>query len=108
MFVKLNHCSCRYIPGLAELWHAESLPWHAAFTAVPIFFIYFVRPASLYCKECVSVYTHISDCVQTVYELPLLPNNSAVKYFYTYWERFEELTGYLSLGRRSGGDWANT
>jgi len=24
-----------------------------------------------------------SDSVQTVYELPLLPNNTAVKYFYT-------------------------
>jgi len=26
---------------------------------------------------------HISDCAQTVYELPLLPNNTRVKYFYT-------------------------
>ena len=24
---------------------------------------------------------HISDCVQTVYELQLLPNNTNVKYF---------------------------
>ena len=32
---------------------------------------------------CVCVYTHISDCVQTVYELPLLPNKTAVKHFYT-------------------------
>jgi len=37
MFVKLNHCTCRYVPGLTELWHAEILVWHAAFTAVPIF-----------------------------------------------------------------------
>jgi len=29
------------------------------------------------------IYTHISDTVQTVYELPLLPNNTAVKHFYT-------------------------
>ena len=29
------------------------------------------------------VYTHISDCVQTVCELPLLPNNSVVLHIYT-------------------------
>ena len=29
------------------------------------------------------VYMHISDCVQTAYELPSLPNNTAVKHFYT-------------------------
>ena len=28
-------------------------------------------------------YIHISDCIQTVYEVPLLPNNTAVKHFYT-------------------------
>ena len=26
----------------------------------------------------------MSDCVQTIYELPSLPNNSAVKHIYTY------------------------
>ena len=31
-----------------------------------------------------------------------------VKHFYTNLERCEVLTGYLSLGRRSGGDWADT
>jgi len=33
--------------------------------------------------ECVCEYTHISDCVHTVYELPLLPNNISVKHFDT-------------------------
>ena len=33
---------------------------------------------------------------------------SSVKYFYTNRERCEVLTGYLSLRRRPGGDWANT
>jgi len=51
---------------------------------------------------------HISDCVQPVYELFLLPNDTAVQHFYTNRERCEVLTGYLSLGRRPGGDWANT
>jgi hypothetical protein len=51
---------------------------------------------------------HIAYCVEVVYELPLLPNNTAVKHFCTNWERCEVLTGYLSLGRRHGGGWANT
>ena len=54
------------------------------------------------------LYIHISDCVQSVYELPLLPNNTAVKHFYTNLERCEVLTGYLALGHRPGGNWANT
>ena len=51
---------------------------------------------------------HISDCVQTVHELPLLPNINASETFLHKTERCEVLTGYLSLGCRSGGDWANT
>jgi hypothetical protein len=47
----------------------------------PNIFISFAPPPSLYCAQ--YVYTHISACVQTVYELPLLPNNTAVKHFYT-------------------------
>jgi hypothetical protein len=30
-----------------------------------------------------NMYIHTSDCLQTVYELPLLPNNSTMKQFYT-------------------------
>ena len=33
---------------------------------------------------------------------------STVKHFYTNREHCEVLTGYLSLGRRPGGGWANT
>jgi len=29
------------------------------------------------------VHTHISDCIETVYGLPLLPNNTAAKRSYT-------------------------
>ena len=54
------------------------------------------------------IYIHVSDCVQTVYELPLLPNNTASATFLHKSERCKVLTGYLSLGRRPGGDWANT
>jgi len=52
------------------------------------------------------IYTHLT--AYRLNELPLLPNNTAVKQFYTIRERCEVSTGYLSLGRRSGGDWANT
>ena len=57
---------------------------------------------------CLYTYTHISDCVEAVYELPLQPNNTAVKHCYTNRECHEVFTGYLSLGHRPGGDWANT
>ena len=48
----------------------------------PIFLNLFCPTAiSVLCTTC--VHTHTSDCVQTVYELPLLSNNTAVKHFYT-------------------------
>jgi len=46
-----------HTPGLATLWnaclkwHTERLPWQVAFTVVPIFFISFAHPLSLYCEE---------------------------------------------------------
>jgi len=39
--------------SVANLWHAESSPWHAASTAVPICFIRFDQPVSLYSEETV-------------------------------------------------------
>jgi len=53
-------------------------------------------------------HTHVSDCVETVYELPLLPNNTASSIVLHKPEQCKVLTGYLSLRCRSGGDWANT
>ena len=50
------------------------------------------------------VYTHISDCVQTVFELTLLPNNTGSETLLHKSQRCAVLTGYLSLGRSSGGD----
>ena len=43
-----------------------------------------------------------------MYELPLPPNMPQVKHFYTNREQCQELTGYISSGRRAGYDWANT
>ena len=102
------------ISGLANLWHAERFPWHTSFTAVPIFFYIFARPAWLLWRICVYIYihththTHISDCVHTQCELLLLPNKTAVKHFDTNREQCKVLTGYLSLGCWTGGVWVNT
>jgi len=68
---------------LTNLWHACPKS-QAAFTAVP--FLLFLIP-----DQCLNtakniyiyIYTHTPDCVQTVYELPSLPNNTALIYFYT-------------------------
>jgi hypothetical protein len=54
---------------------------------------------------CVCVW--IEDSAETVYEFPLLPNNTAAKLFFSNRESCEGLTGYLSLRRRPGGDRAN-
>jgi len=44
----------------------------------------------------------------TIYELLLLPNNTAGVTFLHKSVGCEDLTGYLSLGRRPGGDWEST
>ena len=44
---------------------------------------YFFCPTNVSLLWRIYVYIHKSYCVQTVYELPLLPNNTAVKHFYT-------------------------
>jgi hypothetical protein len=77
---------------------------HVAVTAVPILFI--LPDQRLYIANIISLHTHISDCVKIVYELPKLPNNTAlgVKHFYTNRKPCELLTGYLSFGRCAGGD----
>ena len=84
--------------------------WHAAFTAVTLFYFFCPTSISILWRICGYIYTHThtSDCVKTLYELLLLPNNTAVKHFYTHRERCEVLTGYLTMGRWSGGEWAST
>jgi hypothetical protein len=72
-----KHDSAEYISGLTNLWNAcpkyqtGSFSWHAAFTAAPIAFISFVQ------MQIIRVNVHMSDCTETVYELPLLPENTA-------------------------------
>ena len=57
-------------------------------------FLYFFCPTSVSILWITREYIQIYDCVQTVYELLLLPSNTAVKHFYTNRERCEVLTGY--------------
>lgn len=70
------------------------------------FIFSFAWPTSLYCEEYVC--THISHCMEIVYELPLLPNNTTNVTFFTNQEWCKVFPGYLSLGYRVGGDCANT
>ena len=74
-----------------------------------LFLIYFALPASLHCEKCVytSIYTYLTAqrlylsyrCCQTALR---------VIHFYTCLKRWKMLTGYLSIERRLGGEWANT
>jgi hypothetical protein len=67
----------------------------------------FFCPINISIVWSICVYTHISHCLETVFELLLLTNSAGV-------ETFLHKSGancwldILSLERRSGGDWANT
>jgi len=75
-------------PGLMNLWHACP-KWHETFTPVQNF--YLPCPISIsvlwriyvcmYVYIYIHIYIYISDCIESVYELPLLPNNTASETF---------------------------
>ena len=58
------------------------LPDHRLYT-VNNTYTYMYMCMYMYICICIYIYTHTSDTVQTVHELPLLPNNTAVKHFCT-------------------------
>jgi len=68
------------ITGLSNLWDTQRFPWHMAFTAVPIS-CYFFRPTNVSILWRICAYIHISDCVEIIYKLLLLPNNTASETF---------------------------
>jgi hypothetical protein len=89
----------------------------------PNLFIYFARTGSLYCEEYVYIYVYMYVCVRAcvracgrTYLTAYTPYMNyrcyqislRVKHFYTNCERGKVLTGYLSIGRRTGGDRENT
>jgi len=74
-------------PGLKNLWHtAKNGTWKdflgtRHFTAVPILYFFCPTSVSILWRICAYTHTHTHThtpyCVQTVYELPLLPNGTA-------------------------------
>ena len=64
------------ISGLTNLWYERPGKRHSLLYQALIFLLPNQRP---YIVKNMCIYTHI--CVQTVYELPLLHNNTAVKLF---------------------------
>ena len=75
--------------GPENLLQAVRFPWHVAFTAVSVFFL-FLLPNQCVCAVTMCLYTHI--CVEIVYELPLLPSNTACETFLQELEQYEVLT----------------
>ena len=69
-------------------------------------FLFIVYDQHFYTVKNMCVYAQ-SDCVETVYELPLLLNNTASE---TFLHKLGAVLSvrWMSLGRRPGGDWANT
>jgi hypothetical protein len=66
--------------------------WHSLLSL--IYFFCLTSPSTLW-RIC--VYTHISDCIEIVFGLPLLTYSTAMNHFYTNQGQCEVLTGCLSL-----------
>jgi len=45
-------------------------------------FFYFFCPTSIFILWWICIYIHVSDCLETVYELPLPPNSTSSETFY--------------------------
>jgi len=100
-----------YRPGLMNLWHVSkkthgniTLAWGIRSCCMPF---YFFCPTSLFILWRI-LYIYTSDCVQTVYALPLLLNNTASEtllhqsgvVLFTEW--------VFMTGALAGSDMANT
>jgi hypothetical protein len=76
------HKQTHHSIALLLLGHTAGLPnlWHTAFTAVRI--CLFLLPDQLLCiVKNMCMYTCILHCIEIVYELTLLPNNTACETF---------------------------
>jgi len=90
----------------SELTASGKIPLASGIYCCPKFFISFARPASL-CCEYMCLNTHkVTERLYVNYRCYQVVLR--VKHFYTNQEGCEVLTGYLSLWRRYGVDWANT
>jgi len=85
-------------------WQAERFGWHMTVTAAPFFFLFLSPIHRLYIVKnmCLQYIQHIhkSDCVEPVYELLLLPNNTASETFLQKSGAVQVLPGYLPMGNR--------
>ena len=101
--------------GMANLWHACSKCHAGRFSSQPALMSHF---SNYFCSTGVYILWGMCVCVcvcvciqMTAYRLYLNYRCYQIvlqlKHFYTNWEGCEVLTGYLSLGRWPGGDWAN-
>jgi hypothetical protein len=85
LILKMKHVGCvkktrkPSSAGTTNLWLAKNFLGKQYLLLSQSSFIYFCRPVSVIWK--IYVYKHISDSVQTVYGLPLLPNNNASEIF---------------------------
>ena len=70
------------VAGLLNLWNACP-NWHAVFNVIPVLLLLLLPDRRIYTVKNMCIYAHISDTVRTEYELLLLPNNIAVKQFFT-------------------------
>jgi len=66
----------------AQKWHEEKFPWHATFTAVSAYFLPLLPNQRLYIVKNMHMQIY-RDSTETVYELPLLPNDNASEKFLT-------------------------
>jgi len=105
------HCSCfilrlYYVVYMAgESMGGGKMCLARGIHCCPNFLKFLLPDQSLCIVNNICAYIHTSDCVQTVYELLSLPNNTAVKHFYTNrewckvyiycWEAGFAVTGWI-------------
>jgi len=92
------------MPGLAN-WQHASQKWHLAFTAVPIFFLFLLPTQNPYTVNNTHTHTHISDCKKIVYEVPLLPNNTASQTFLHKSREVRRVDQIFIIQAPASGDW---
>jgi hypothetical protein len=54
---------------LANLWHTGTFPWHAAFTAATVSFVFTLPDQRLYTVQnmCIYIHTHtVYDCLHVI------------------------------------------
>ena len=71
----------RYKAGLANLGTRKIFLTRAIHYSPNYFFLFLLPDQCLHIVNNMCIYTHIADCIEIVYELPLLPNNTVSETF---------------------------